>query len=55
MTVKTRRNDPYPCVSVWALFGSGVRHLLLRPAYRKAFNLTMSILLVLAAVLGLRG
>ena len=44
-----------PCVSVWALFGSSVRHLLLRPAYRRVFNLTMSILLVLTAVLGLRG
>lgn len=44
-----------PCVSVWALFGSGVRRLLLRPAYRKVFNLTMSILLVLTAVLSLRG
>ena len=44
-----------PCVSVWALFGSSVRHLLLRPAYRRVFNLTMSIMLVLTAVLGLRG
>jgi threonine/homoserine/homoserine lactone efflux protein len=43
-----------PCVSVWALFGSGMRHLLLRPTYRKVFNLTMSSLLVLTAVLGLR-
>jgi threonine/homoserine/homoserine lactone efflux protein len=42
------------CVSVWALFGSSVRHLLLRPAFRKAFNLTMSILLVLTAIHGLR-
>ena len=44
-----------PCVSVWALFGSGVRHLLLRPTYRRVFNLTMSTLLVLTAVLSLRG
>jgi threonine/homoserine/homoserine lactone efflux protein len=43
-----------PCVSVWALFGSAVRHLLLRPTFRKVFNLTMSILLVLTAVHGLR-
>src|SRR5882757_8807657 len=42
------------CVSVWALFGSSVRHLLLRPAFRRAFNLTMSILLVLTAIHGLR-
>jgi threonine/homoserine/homoserine lactone efflux protein len=44
-----------PCVSVWALFGSGMRHLLLRPPYRRVFNLTMSALLVLTAVLSLRG
>jgi threonine/homoserine/homoserine lactone efflux protein len=44
-----------PCVSIWALFGSGMRHLLLRPAYRRAFNVTMSILLVLTAIVGLRG
>jgi threonine/homoserine/homoserine lactone efflux protein len=43
-----------PCVSVWALFGSAVRHLLLRPTFRKVFNLTMSILLVLTAIHGLR-
>jgi threonine/homoserine/homoserine lactone efflux protein len=44
-----------PCVSVWALFGSGMRHLLLRPAYRRVFNLGMSVLLLLTAVLSLRG
>jgi threonine/homoserine/homoserine lactone efflux protein len=44
-----------PCVSVWALFGSGMRHLLLRPAYRRVFNVTMSALLVLTAILSLRG
>jgi threonine/homoserine/homoserine lactone efflux protein len=44
-----------PCVSVWALFGSGMRHLLLRPTYRKVFNLTMSALLILTAALSLRG
>jgi threonine/homoserine/homoserine lactone efflux protein len=45
----------FPCVSAWALFGSGMRHLLLRPAYRRVFNLTMSALLILTAVLSLRG
>jgi threonine/homoserine/homoserine lactone efflux protein len=44
-----------PCVSVWALFGSGMRRLLLRPTYRRVFNLTMSALLVMTAVLSLRG
>jgi threonine/homoserine/homoserine lactone efflux protein len=44
-----------PCVSVWAMFGSGMRHLLLRPTYRRVFNLTMAALLVLTAILSLRG
>lgn len=44
-----------PCVSIWTLFGSSMRHLLLRPAYRRMFNLTMSFLLVLTAALSLRG
>ena len=44
-----------PCVSVWAMFGSGLRHLLLRPAYRRVFNVTMSVLLVLTAALSFRG
>jgi threonine/homoserine/homoserine lactone efflux protein len=44
-----------PCVSAWALFGSGMRHLLLRQTYRRVFNVTMSALLVLTAVLSLRG
>jgi threonine/homoserine/homoserine lactone efflux protein len=42
-----------PCVSVWALFGSGMRRLLKRPSYRSAFNLTMSALLVVTAIAGL--
>lgn len=45
----------FPCVSVWALFGSSVRHLLLQPTHRRVFNLTMSLLLVVTAVLSLRG
>ncbi len=44
----------FPCASAWALFGSGVRRLLLRPAYRRVFNVTMSILLAFTAVIGLR-
>ena len=44
-----------PCVSVWALFGSSMRHLLLRQTYRRVFNVTMSALLVLTAVVSLRG
>ena len=44
----------FPCASAWALFGSGVRRLLLQPAYRRVFNVTMSILLAFTAILGLR-
>ncbi|MDP9064865.1 MAG: LysE family translocator [Pseudomonadota bacterium] len=44
-----------PCVSVWALFGSAMRRALARPGYRRAFNLTMSALLVLTAIAGVRG
>ena len=44
-----------PCVSVWALFGSSMRGLLARPAYRQAFNVTMGGLLVITAVMGLKG
>jgi threonine/homoserine/homoserine lactone efflux protein len=43
------------CVSVWALFGSSVRYLLLQPTYRRVFNVTMSLLLVVTAALSLRG
>lgn len=42
-----------PCVSVWALFGSAMRGLLQRPACRLAFNVTMSALLLITAVMGL--
>jgi threonine/homoserine/homoserine lactone efflux protein len=43
-----------PCVSVWALFGSGLRRLLSLPGYRRVFNVTMSVLLVMTAVLGVQ-
>jgi threonine/homoserine/homoserine lactone efflux protein len=43
-----------PCVSLWALFGSSMRRLLTRPRYRRAFNVTMSFLLVVTAVMGLK-
>jgi threonine/homoserine/homoserine lactone efflux protein len=42
-----------PCVSVWALFGSAMRGLLARRKVRLAFNVTMSALLVMTAVMGL--
>ena len=43
-----------PCVSVWALFGSGMRKLLTRPAYRQAFNVSMGVLLLITAIMGVR-
>ncbi len=43
-----------PCVSVWALFGSSLRGWLARPGYRRAFNVTMSALLAMTAVMGLQ-
>ncbi len=43
-----------PCVSAWALFGSGMRRLLSLPGYRRAFNVTMSVLLVMTAVMGVQ-
>lgn len=44
-----------PCVSVWALFGSSLRKWLVRPGYRQAFNVTMGGLLVVTAILGIKG
>ena len=43
-----------PCVSAWALFGSGLRRMLSLPGYRRVFNVTMSVLLVMTAVLGVQ-
>lgn len=43
-----------PCVSVWALFGSGMRRALSLPGYRRAFNVTMSVLLVMTALMGVQ-
>lgn len=39
----------FPCVTVWALFGSGLRHWLTSDARRRAFNLLMSVLLLTTA------
>ena len=43
-----------PCVSLWALFGSRMRRWLTRPGYRRVFDVTMSLLLVMTAVMGLK-
>lgn len=39
----------FPCITVWALFGSGLRHWLGSDARRRAFNLLMSVLLLATA------
>jgi threonine/homoserine/homoserine lactone efflux protein len=44
-----------PCVSAWALFGSSLRRLLALPGYRRVFNVTMSVLLAMTAVMGVQG
>lgn len=43
-----------PCITVWALFGSGLRHWLSSDARRRAFNLLMSVLLLATAWLMLQ-
>lgn len=35
-----------PCVAVWVMFGSALRHALQRPAVLRAFNWTMGALLI---------
>jgi threonine/homoserine/homoserine lactone efflux protein len=44
----------FPCVSLWALFGVGIRRWLREPAYRRIFNLAMAATLLLLAALFLR-
>lgn len=39
-----------PCVSLWALFGQGMRRALEAPGPRRAFNLAMAALVVLTAL-----
>lgn len=41
----------FPCITVWALFGSGMRHWLISGRRRRAFNLLMLVLLLATAVL----
>lgn len=40
----------WPCVAVWAVFGSKLREKLKNPQILKMFNLTMGVLLALSAV-----
>ncbi|MFC3674544.1 LysE family translocator [Ferrovibrio xuzhouensis] len=40
-----------PCVSLWALFGTGLGQLLTRTSWRRAFNLAMAVLTIASAVL----
>jgi threonine/homoserine/homoserine lactone efflux protein len=37
-----------PSISVWAVFGAGLRRLLSDPGWRRIFNVTMAVLLVLS-------
>jgi len=41
----------FPCISLWALFGSGLRRVLTRPGRREAFNAIMAGSLAVLAVL----
>ncbi len=38
----------FPCISLWAAFGQGMRGFLSNPRRLRAFNLTMAVLLVLS-------
>ena len=37
-----------PCVGTWALFGTGLKHLLNDPWVLRLFNIAMAVLLVLS-------
>jgi len=38
----------FPCVSLWAFLGTNIKRLLTTDYYRKAFNISMAVLLVLS-------
>lgn len=40
----------FPCVGIWLMFGSALRHLLTKPLYLRWFNMTMALLLVVSVV-----
>jgi threonine/homoserine/homoserine lactone efflux protein len=44
----------FPCVSVWALFGSAMRRLLSEPRWRRAFNWVLAAALVVTGAAMLR-
>jgi threonine/homoserine/homoserine lactone efflux protein len=41
----------FPCISMWTLFGAGLRRVLVRPGWREAFNAIMAGSLAVLAVL----
>lgn len=41
----------FPCISMWALFGAGLRQVLTRPGWREAFNAIMAASLAVLAIL----
>ena len=45
----------FPCTSIWAVFGSALRRVLAEPRYLRVFNVSMAMLLVMTAVLAVRG
>ncbi|MEF1285781.1 LysE family translocator [Vibrio sp. M250220] len=45
----------FPCVGVWLMFGSALRHWLTKQHYLRWFNLTMALLLVVSIVPVIRG
>lgn len=40
----------FPCIAVWALFGSGLKRVLVAPKIRRTFNAAMCVLLLATAV-----
>jgi threonine/homoserine/homoserine lactone efflux protein len=45
----------FPSVAIWALWGAAIHRVLHRPAARRAFNWAMALLIVISALLMLRG
>jgi threonine/homoserine/homoserine lactone efflux protein len=41
----------FPCIAVWALFGSSLRRFLERPASRMGFNAAMAVALAATGVI----
>jgi threonine/homoserine/homoserine lactone efflux protein len=44
----------FPCISMWALFGVGIRRFLTDPRKQRAFNLLMAAAMLVLALMFLR-